>query len=264
MAAFLFSQPRINNKEVVVKDKKQATSPAKKALNFIKRHKVLTIVALIIIFLIWLVAVPHGSENTSLNEKPDFPKVDVVGMTVKEACKKIKAAGWPKVTVSGTYGSWGVRDSNCDDKHTASYADYTNKDEKWGLDSSAEIVYDIGNYDDLTDSEKAKYKSLEENSSSNSEQSSDNDTTSDGNSSENWRKALKDYEAYVDKYVAFMKQYNANPDDPNLVKQYSEMLSKLNDYSDSIQKVKGDLSKDDLAEYNKTLARITQKLSSIQ
>ena len=247
-----------------MKDKKQATSPAKKALNFIKRHKVLTIVALIIIFLIWLVAVPHGSENTSFNEKPDFPEVDVAGMTVKEACKKIKAAGWPKVTVSGTYGSWGVRDSNCNDKHTASYASYTNKDERWGLDSSAEIVYDIGNYDDLTDSEKAEYKSLEENSSSNSENPSDSDTTVGDNSSDNWRKALKDYEAYVDEYVAFMKKYNANPDDATLMNQYGKMLDKLNDYTDSLKKVEGNLSGDDLKEYNKTMTRIAEKLTSVQ
>lgn len=243
-----------------MKDKKQATSPAKKALKFIKRHEVLTIVLIVIIFLAWLLFIPHGSGNDITDKKPDFPEVDVAGLTVQEACKKIKEAGWTKVTVSGSYGSWVVRDSNCDDKHTASYANYTNKDEKWGLDSSAEIVYEISSYDELTDSEKAKYNSLEKDDAS-SESKPDETSSS---SSEGWRQALKDYEAYVDKYVAFMKQYNANPDDPNLMKQYSEMLSKLNDYPDSIQKVKGDLSKDDLVEYNKTLARITEKLSSIQ
>lgn len=241
-----------------MKDKKQATSPAKKALNFIKRHKALTVTVLVIIFLAWLLFVPHGSSDDTANKKSDFPEVDVAGMTVQEACKKVKEAGWTKVSVEGAYGNWTVRDSNCDDTHIAQYANYTNKDEKWGLDSSATIVYEISSYDELTDSEKAKYNSLEKDDTSSE---SKPDETSSSNS-EDWRQALKDYEAYVDKYVAFMKQYNANPDDPNLMKRYSEMLSKLNDYSDSIQKVKGELSKDDLAEYNKTMTRIAEKLSS--
>jgi hypothetical protein len=63
-----------------------------------------------------------------------------------------------------------------------------------------------------------------------------------------------DYEAFADEYVAFIKKYKANPTDPTILSEYSEMVSKAAEMQES--------SKDCSADA-KVAARISKALSKI-
>jgi hypothetical protein len=78
-----------------------------------------------------------------------------------------------------------------------------------------------------------------------------------------WKEILKDYETWVDEYVAFMKKYMANPLDLTLLSKYSNMLTKYNEWTKKLDSVQGDLSSADLKEWTATYLRIVQKLSDI-
>ena len=79
----------------------------------------------------------------------------------------------------------------------------------------------------------------------------------------NWTEFLKEYESWVDDYVAFMKKYKDNPTDPDLLQDYSAMVTKLSEWSEKADKIQNDLSPDDLSEYLKTLSRILDKINSV-
>lgn len=50
-----------------------------------------------------------------------------------------------------------------------------------------------------------------------------------------FKEAMDSYEAVVDEYIAFMKKYNANPNDPALLVDYTKYMSK---YTDACEKFK--------------------------
>jgi len=181
VAAFLFSS-LIADKEFTVKNNKDATPPVKKALSFVKNHKKFIISAVVIAVLAWALFIPSsGNSQNSTFDNPDYEKVDVTGLTVQEACKKIKEKGWSTIKVDGAYGDYIVRDSNCEDEHIAEYANYTNKDDDFGLDSTATIVFTIQDESELTSSEKAEYKSLSNDSPESSSSVSKNDSVKSKN-----------------------------------------------------------------------------------
>lgn len=78
------------------------------------------------------------------------------------------------------------------------------------------------------------------------------------------KKALKAYEEFVDEYVDFMKKYKDNPTDLGMLSDYSDMLSKLNEYQEEIDKYDGTLTGADAVYYTKVLARATNKLAKVQ
>lgn len=81
-----------------------------------------------------------------------------------------------------------------------------------------------------------------------------------------WREFLDEYEAWVDRYVAFYKKYQANPTDLTLLADYATMTSELTEWSTKTEEMEQELesaSAAELAEYTAELARIAAKLAQI-
>lgn len=79
-----------------------------------------------------------------------------------------------------------------------------------------------------------------------------------------FKKAMDDYEAFYDKYCAFMKKYKANPTDMSLLTEYASMTSKLADMDASFKKWdQKEMSKEEVKYYLEVSSRITQKLVDI-
>lgn len=76
-----------------------------------------------------------------------------------------------------------------------------------------------------------------------------------------FKEAMDSYEAVVDEYIAFMKKYNANPNDPALLVDYTKYMSK---YTDACEKFKkwesGDMNDAETAYYIDVQARVSKKL----
>ncbi|WBV60541.1 hypothetical protein PFY12_00130 [Chryseobacterium camelliae] len=66
------------------------------------------------------------------------------------------------------------------------------------------------------------------------------DTSSNGATSstdpKNIDKMLDDYEEYVDKYITYAKKIQAG--DTSVMKEYTEIMEKANDYAESMDKIK--------------------------
>lgn len=80
-----------------------------------------------------------------------------------------------------------------------------------------------------------------------------------------FREAMDSYEAFFDEYAAFMQKYKASSDAASMLADYSSFLTR---YADVMQKIgaidSSSLSADDAAYYLQVMARIEQKLASIQ
>ncbi len=94
-----------------------------------------------------------------------------------------------------------------------------------------------------------KSESIIDNSASSSEEE-----TSSSDASGDCEQFCSDYEAFADEYVALMKKYKANPSDPTILSEYTEMLSTASDMEKS--------SKDCSADPN-AAARISKALAKI-
>ena len=77
-----------------------------------------------------------------------------------------------------------------------------------------------------------------------------------------WADFLKEYEAWVDEYIAFMEKYKANPTDLSLMADYIDMMSKMAEWAEKAEDIEDELSGDDLRVYMDTMTRILQKLAS--
>lgn len=78
-----------------------------------------------------------------------------------------------------------------------------------------------------------------------------------------WREFLKDYEAWVDDYIAFMNKYNANPADLTLLADYATMMSEYAEWADKVDKMDDNLSDTEALEYAAELSRIATKLTTV-
>ena len=79
-----------------------------------------------------------------------------------------------------------------------------------------------------------------------------------------WREFLKEYEAWVDSYVALMKKYKANPTDTSLLTEYANMMNQVAEWStkcDEMEKELESASPEELAEYAAEVARIAGKMA---
>lgn len=93
--------------------------------------------------------------------------------------------------------------------------------------------------------------------------SEENSTTSEGLRPD-FKKAMDDYEAFYDEYCSYMKKYNTNPTDMNLLMGYASMLSKYNDMCSSFEKWESqDLNDVETRYYIEVQARCIEKMSSI-
>lgn len=74
---------------------------------------------------------------------------------------------------------------------------------------------------------------------------------------------MDEYEEFMDKYVDFMKSYDAN--DVTMLSEYTELLSQYNTYMDKVSKIDEDsLSSADLAYYLDVTNRVNKKLLEVQ
>ena len=91
-----------------------------KLLNFMYKHMFLTVIACLIlvgggIFLISSLMHKNDDGNSSETEKYTNEQVDVNGLTISEACKKVREKGWTVSAVEGVHGGWVSEKSDCSD-----------------------------------------------------------------------------------------------------------------------------------------------------
>lgn len=76
-----------------------------------------------------------------------------------------------------------------------------------------------------------------------------------------FKEAMDSYGAVVDEYIAFMKKYNANPNDPALLVDYTKYMSKYTDACDKFKKWEStDMNDAETAYYIDVQARVSKKL----
>ena len=119
-------------------------------------------------------------------------------------------------------------------------------------DSSIETSSSEAENDSTNDDEE---DSLVETTSSEIEKDSTGDDAE-------WKQFLKDYEAWVDDYIAIVKKYNDNPTDMSILSDYSEMISEMTDWTERADEIELELEDTDAAlEYSAELLRIAGKLA---
>lgn len=199
------------------------------------------------------IAVSSGNKATK-SEYYDNKKVDVNGLTIKEACKKVREKGWTVYGIDGLDdGGRSVEKSDCSDEaHKVSRVSYHDNKSIWNH-PSIELYFASG-------------KKKENNNNNNEGKISKPESTpSASNVSSNWKEILNNYETWVDKYVTFMKKYkNASSSDmATMMSDYTELLNQQKEWTDKLSNLRGELSSSDLTQYLNTLARINQKLSKL-
>lgn len=92
------------------------------------------------------------------------------------------------------------------------------------------------------------------------------DTTTNTTAEAEWKKFLKDYENWVDDYIALLAKYQADPTDTSILSDYTEMAAELTEWTGKTEEVADELANDPdaLAEYTAELSRIAAKLSESQ
>ena len=81
----------------------------------------------------------------------------------------------------------------------------------------------------------------------------------------NFKKAMDDYEAFMNEYVEFMNKFNSNPTDTSLLKDYSNYLSKYTKAMDSFEKWdEEDMNDAETKYYLEVETRVNKKLLEIQ
>ena len=132
-------------------------------------------------------------------------QIDVNGLTIKEACTKLRKKGWSIGFVLGDNG----KSSNCaDDLHTVVVADYSDKEQD-GLHNVYLYYSDTGinNDDQSTNATPNNY---------------------------NWRQFLADYEKWANDYIDFIMPqvyygfYNSTKEYYKVIKEWEELIKKDN------------------------------------
>ena len=74
--------------------------------------------------------------------------------------------------------------------------------------------------------------------------------------------SIKEYEEWVDKYIAVVKKYNANPTDLSILSEYTSLVTELADWTERADDVSDSIEDiEDAAEYSAELMRIAAKLA---
>ncbi len=221
--------------------------------------KLIASVVMIVISL--FIAVPILINSMSSKDKPE---PEVVGLKVREACQKIKASGWDKITISGKFAGYSLREGGCTDENIVKTVHY-NK-----MFDEVLLAFEIDKKADLTESELAKYQEMS--SKTEADKTPSNKSTSSGQESSGsagvspaFKKSMDDYAAFMDKYVDVMKRYKASPSDATVMAEYTEFVKKYAEFTESIKKVdQSSLSAADAAYYLEVTSRVTKKLAELQ
>ncbi len=132
------------------------------------------------------------------------------------------------------------------------------------LDINSEFLYDDNfDVDDILGGTKTEEQTPSSETTGNTEDTKE--TTNDSNSDdEEWRQFLKDYEAWVDDYIAIVKKYKDNPTDMSILSDYTEMVSEMADWAERADEIELELQDTDEAlEYSTELLRIAAKLAEV-
>ncbi len=116
------------------------------------------------------------------------------------------------------------------------------------LDSSSEVIE--------TNSESFESEENVDINQTNSEEES-------GDSAE-WKEFLKDYEKWVDDYIAIVKRQKENPTDITILTEYTKMLADLTKWTEKADKIAKSIEgTNDALEYSKEVLRIAGKLAEV-
>lgn len=158
--------------------------------------------------------------------------------------------------------------------------DYYNADdgEGWSIsvkyegNSIMNIQIDAPSEKTDEDNESTPTASYSESSSSAESKPSSESKPAETGSGENlvdgMRKEFKDaidsYEKFMDEYVAFMKKYKENPNDINLLSDYSKYMSKYSDMCSKFNKLGSEnMNSAEIAYYIDVQTRVNQKLLEV-
>lgn len=101
----------------------------------------------------------------------------------------------------------------------------------------------------------------------NTSKTSEGQVASETNTEEigtDFKEAMDSYEAFYDKYCEFMKKYNANPTDIELISAYGDIMTEMVEMSEKFESWKeGDLNAEELKYYLEVNSRVTQKLAEL-
>ena len=95
-------------------------------------------------------------------------------------------------------------------------------------------------------------------------QNTPTNSTTASESASSWKQFLKEYEAWVDRYVETTEKYQKNPADTTILSDYTALANQAADWDARTKEMDEDLQKasvEELTEYQAELARIVQKLS---
>ncbi len=106
-------------------------------------------------------------------------------------------------------------------------------------------------------------KKEDDNKTSSSSNSSTTATSTASSSNSQWRQVLSDYEAFMNKYVDFMKKYKNSSNTSSMLADYSKLMKEYADWTKKIGDMKSDLSGDDLSYYLEVMGRVSKKLSEV-
>ncbi len=199
----------------------------------------------------------------SMNSK-DKPEPEVVGLKVREACQKIKDSGWDKITISGKFADYSLREGSCTDENIVKTVHYDK------IFNEVSLAFEIDKKADLTESELTKYQEMSSKTEvdkkpSNKSTSSGQESSGSAGVSPAFKKSMDDYAAFMDKYVDVMKRYKASPSDAKVMAEYAEFMKKYAEFTESIKKVdQSSLSAADAAYYLEVTSRVTKKLAELQ
>ena len=72
---------------------------------------------------------------------------------------------------------------------------------------------------------------------------------------------LDAYEEFMDEYIEFMKLYNQNPTDAELMSKYFDILTEYTQYASTISKLENsEMTDEEAAYYLEVVNRVNQKL----
>ena len=90
------------------------------------------------------------------------------------------------------------------------------------------------------------------------------DSVENSNDIVEWKEFLKEYEKWVDDYIAIVKKQKETPSDLTILTDYSKMLTQMSEWSrKSDDMAKSIKSTEDALEYSKEVLRIVGKLTEI-
>lgn len=90
------------------------------------------------------------------------------------------------------------------------------------------------------------------------------DLKENSNNDAEWKEFLKDYEEWVDDYIAIVKKQKENPTDMSILADYTKMLTDLTEWTEKADDIAESIEgTDDALEYSKEVLRIAGKLTEV-